>query len=397
MEVVGLVSGDFVRTGGMDMPNFALAKRCAERGIETHLVAYRVAPELAQERGVTWHAVRKPFDSYLAASPFLDLAGQRLACRLSAQNSRVVVNGGNCQVHDVNWVHYVHAAYRPLDQTSRPLRRVKGIVARALSLSRERSALGSAQLVLVNSARTRQHLVEHLGVEAARIHVVYYGIDPQRFYPPSAEDRARSRAKLGFGERRQVAFVGALGDRRKGFDTLYAAWRGLCRQADWDCDMLVVGRGAELTLWQDRAKSEGLAQRVQFLGFRSDVPEILSACDALVAPTRYEAFGLGVQEALCTGLPALVSAEAGVAELYPEALQDLLVRDPESESELRAASSRPGRPDLGHLRPARCIRSRPQLGLAHLYGIESSPDRSHGRELPDGARMEELHVKSRDH
>jgi len=37
----------------------------------------------------------------------------------------------------------------------------------------------------------------------------------------------------------------------------------------------------------------------------------------LVSPVRYEAYGLNVQEALCCGVPAIVSACAGVAERYP--------------------------------------------------------------------------------
>ena len=37
----------------------------------------------------------------------------------------------------------------------------------------------------------------------------------------------------------------------------------------------------------------------------------------MVHPARYEAYGLGVHEAICRGLPAIVSAGAGIAELYP--------------------------------------------------------------------------------
>lgn len=334
MQVVGLVSGDFVRTGGMDMPNFALAKRCAERQIEARLVAYRVADELLAQRGVAWQRVAKPFNSYLAGSPLLDLTGRRMARLVARQQGRVVVNGGNCQFNDVNWVHYVHAAYCPTHTSLRPLRRAKGAVARLLSLRHERAALATAKLVIANSKRTKQHLVELLNVEAERIRVVYYGIDPERFRPPTGTERELARSRLGLGASRQVAFVGALGDQRKGFDTLYAAWQTLCRDASWDCDLLVVGHGADLGRWQTRAQADGLAERIRFLGFRRDVPDILRACDALVAPTRYEAFGLGVQEALCSGLPALVSAQAGVAELYPEGLSELLLTNPESETEL---------------------------------------------------------------
>jgi len=66
------------------------------------------------------------------------------------------------------------------------------------------------------------------------------------------------------------------------------------------------------------------------------VPDLLRAADCLVAPTRYEAYGLGVHEALCCGLPALVSATAGVAERYPSHLGDLLLPDPDDAADLAA-------------------------------------------------------------
>jgi glycosyltransferase involved in cell wall biosynthesis len=43
---------------------------------------------------------------------------------------------------------------------------------------------------------------------------------------------------------------------------------------------------------------------------------------------RYEPFGLNVLEAICRGVPAIVSAGAGVAELYSEELQQYLLPDP---------------------------------------------------------------------
>jgi glycosyltransferase involved in cell wall biosynthesis len=73
---------------------------------------------------------------------------------------------------------------------------------------------------------------------------------------------------------------------------------------------------------------------VRLLGFRKDVPVLLRASDLLIAPTRYEAYGLGVHEALCNGLPALVSRSAGVAERYPEELRELLLPDPDDVEDL---------------------------------------------------------------
>jgi glycosyltransferase involved in cell wall biosynthesis len=332
----------------MDMPNFALALHLADCGVSVELVAHRIDDALAKHSEVNFHRVPKPLNSYLLGSPLLDFTGRRAAKRSMSHGGRAIVNGGNCQVADVNWVHYVHAAYAPTFAGSLP-RRAKAVLSRRLDLEQERRALGMSSLVIANSERTRRDLVERLRIRDSRIHTVYYGIDSERFQPPTAARRRELREQFGWPDRPQVAFIGALGDRRKGFDTLFAAWARLCRKPTWDCDLVVVGRGAELAVWEERARSSGLAYRMRFLGFRKDVPNVLSACDALVAPTRYEAFGLGVQEALCAGLPALVSASAGVAERYPSELATLLLRDPESVPGLEASLTN-WRSDHEHLR-----------------------------------------------
>ena len=42
--------------------------------------------------------------------------------------------------------------------------------------------------------------------------------------------------------------------------------------------------------------------------FRGDVATVIAAADVLVHPARYEAYGLGVHEAICRGVPAIVTA-----------------------------------------------------------------------------------------
>src|SRR5262249_25337483 len=72
----------------------------------------------------------------------------------------------------------------------------------------------------------------------------------------------------------------------------------------------------------------GLSNRVKFLGLRRDVPFVLAAADVLVHPARYEAYGLGVHEAVCRGVPSIVTAIAGVTERFPPTLGSLIVSDP---------------------------------------------------------------------
>jgi len=327
-----LVAGDFSPLGAMDRANMALARYLADRG-PVHLVTHRAWEDLAADPNVAVHLVPRPFGRHMLGGPLLAWVGQRWARRLAQEGFRVVVNGGNCQWADVNWVHYVHAA-SPAPATGGWAHRTKTRAHHALSLQSERAAVRVARVVVCNSRRTASDVVNRLGVEPDRVRVVYLGVDPDRFPTITPAERYAARAQLGWDDRPWVGFVGQLGNRVKGFDTLYAAWRELCRDSRWDASLAVVGTGANLPRWEARAAADGLVGRVRFLGYRTDVPDILAGCDAVAHPARYEPYGVAVQEAICRGLPVFVSSAAGVSELYPSELSDLVLPDPEDPGEL---------------------------------------------------------------
>jgi glycosyltransferase involved in cell wall biosynthesis len=331
-----IVAGDLTPFGGMDAANHALARFLATRG-ETHLVTHRASADLVAFPSITVHRVWRPFNRHVLGSPLLSRAGQRVWRRLRSSGVHAIVNGGNCRIGRANWVHYLHAADVASGGGSLA-HRAKAAMARRADLVAERRALRAARVVICNSRRTRDDVIQRIGVDASRVHVVYYGGDPDRFSMVAPQERVDAKVRLSCStDRPLVGFVGALGDRRKAFDTVFTAWRALCRRSDWDADLVVVGRGAQLPAWRRRAREAGLANRIGFMGFRTDVPEILAALDALVHPARYEAYGLSVREALCRGVPAMVSASAGVAEHYPSELAGrLLIADPDDPAELEA-------------------------------------------------------------
>jgi glycosyltransferase involved in cell wall biosynthesis len=325
-----IVAGDLTPLGGMDVANHALAKHLASGGAEVHLVTHRAWPDLVEMSGVSLHSVWRPLRSHVLGGPLLARAGLREWRHLRPRQACAVVNGGNCRIPGANWVHYLHAAYEP-DNTHL---RIKAGVARRVDLENERQALQQARVIICNSRRTRNDVAERLGVPEHRLEVIYYGSDPLRFPLVKSDERNSARRALGASGRPLVGFVGALADRRKGFDTLFTAWRNLCARSDWDADLVVVGSGAERQSWQAWAREAGIDRRMHFLGFRADVPAILAALDVLVHPARYEAYGLSVHEAICRGVPAIVSAAAGVAEQYPSELGELLIEDPNRPEEV---------------------------------------------------------------
>ena len=226
----------------------------------------------------------------------------------------------------------------------------------ALSRRDERSAIRAARVVVCNSRRTAADVVNRLGVEPDRVRVVYLGVDSDRFPAVTQAERVAARLQLGWEDRPWVGFVGQLGNRVKGFDTLYAAWRELCHDPRWDANLAVVGGGADLPWWEAQAATHGLAGRIRFLGYRTDVPDILAGCDALAHPARYDAYGMAVHEALCRGLPVVVSSAAGVSEL------------------ISPGTRRPGPAGPG----GRGRVSRPAAGLAAGPGSLAGPGRRAG-------------------
>ena len=77
---------------------------------------------------------------------------------------------------------------------------------------------------------------------------------------------------------------------------------------------------------RNQAAELGIADRVQFLGIRTDIPDILAALDVLVhCPTAPEPFGRAVAEAMAAGKPVVAAREGGVPELVDDERTGLLV------------------------------------------------------------------------
>jgi glycosyltransferase involved in cell wall biosynthesis len=334
-----LVAEGIHRRGGMDKANAALAEYLASQGKAVHLVAFSVDPAVAELPGIATTYAAMPARSAFLGRFNLGRLGHAMASKVSRQSgdARVLVNGTSCDWADVNWVHWVHHCWDRCDGDAPLWFKVKNRLDTSRSLRAERTWFANCRLFLANSERTRRDLINLVGVEPQRVHTIYYGSGSEwRRLTPETRKAARAWLEVT-PERPIVAFVGGLGyDSRKGFDTLWRAWTSLCGSAGWDADLVVAGGGRTIERWQTEVGRLGLGARVRFLGFTERIPDVLAASDLLVSPVRYESYGLNVHEALCSGVPVIVSANAGVAERFlPEAAQ-LLLPDPEDADDLAA-------------------------------------------------------------
>jgi glycosyltransferase involved in cell wall biosynthesis len=334
-----LVAAGFHQQGGMDKANLALGQYLVEQGTPVHAVCHTADADFAGHPLVTVHRVPLPAGSFFLGVPWLDYRGRWVARQITRRwpNARVLVNGDSCLWPAINWVHYVHHAWTPNFDEGPLWFRTKQTLAYHMIRRRERSAARLGRIFITNSHRTSQDMVQRLHVPRERVHTVYLGAESE-WGPVTAEEKTAAREALGVAPGRMVAaFVGALGfENRKGFDVLFDGWKTLCADPQWDVDLLVAGSGNALPMWRQRVSESGLSDRIRLVGFREQVRDFLAVADLLVSPARYEAYGLNAQEAICRGVPAIVSEQAGVAERYGTECQPLLLRDPEDPQELMA-------------------------------------------------------------
>lgn len=172
-------------------------------------------------------------------------------------------------------------------------------------------ANATASLVIANSQASQAAFVKAGGRKHLTA-VVYNGFDPE-LYRTDEFNRKILRQQLGLDGRFVVGHFSRLSPW-KGQHVLIEA---LSRCSE-DITAIFVGDAlfgeqAYAHHLHERVAELGLEERVQFLGFRSDIVQLMSACD-LIAHTSIapEPFGRVIVEAMLCGRP-VVAAEAGGA------------------------------------------------------------------------------------
>ena len=99
-----------------------------------------------------------------------------------------------------------------------------------------------------------------------------------------------------------------------------------------DARLVIVGDGELRDELQRLAVDLGVADRLELLGARDDVPALLAGFDAFAFPSLFEGLGLAVIEAQLAGVPVVATPVGGVQETVVDGVTGLHVapRDPEA-------------------------------------------------------------------
>lgn len=229
------------------------------------------------------------------------------------------------------------------------------------------------RLLAVSSATRNWHISQ--GLPAERIHVLYNGVDIQRFAP--AAPQGRLREELGLP--RQATLIGHVGQlvQRKGTDVLLEAMRLLAGRLP-AVHLVICGERysekPEAVAYEQRlhavAASPPLAGRCHFLGYRDDMPEILLEFDVIAHAARQEPLGRVLLEAAASGRPIVATNVGGTPELFPPAAHAALLVPPNDAPALaHALESIVAQPDL-----ARQLGHNARARACQAFSIDSAAD-----------------------
>ena len=182
-----------------------------------------------------------------------------------------------------------------------------------------------ADAIVVSSRATGDRL-RGLPRAADKLTIVPHGVDLARF-APGAPDPALARA-LGLDP--EIPVVGYFGrlEHGKGVDVLVDAAMRL--HTKLPATFLFVGDGPLREQLAARAGAAGLP--ACFAGRRDDVPALLRLCSVVVLPSRQEALGRVLIEAMAAGVPVVATQVGGIPEVCVDGVNGLLVppEDPDA-------------------------------------------------------------------
>ena len=169
----------------------------------------------------------------------------------------------------------------------------------------------------------RHALIKNEGFPKSQVEVIYNGVCTKRFQQLLSA-RCEMPTEFNLPRNARVVIQVARLDYLKDHLTAARAFNILAEQdplAHW----LIVGDGPEKSAIVESVNATAHANRVRFVGERSDVPKILAGCDVMLLSSISEGIPLVLIEGMLTKLPVVSTNVGGVPEVIRDGVDGILV------------------------------------------------------------------------
>jgi len=172
--------------------------------------------------------------------------------------------------------------------------------------------------------------------------------------------------KLGLSE--DIFIIGSTGRLSKQkdyFTLLYAGARLKQLRPEGSFAMVIVGDGPNRISLESLANKLGISDIVHFVGFRSDIPELLAGMNIYISTSLWEGLSISLLEAMAAARSIVATAIFPNAELIKHEITGLLVKPRSPEDVVNAIIRFMDDPEL-----ARCCGETAQNLVLNEYTLE---------------------------
>lgn len=173
--------------------------------------------------------------------------------------------------------------------------------------------------LICNSNYVQQHMRRQLLFHPQKAVMIHKGMDIDWF----SNTKIISRKELGIPDNSIIVGCVANVRRIKGVQFLLEATRFL--DPALPVHFILIGTGMDSPGNMRIIESGPFKDRIHILGFRKDVYELIAACDIYIQPSLSESLSRSVMEAMCLGVPCIVSGIGGLIELVEHDRSGLVV------------------------------------------------------------------------
>ena len=315
--------------GGLQRDFLRILKECDRRGHSVHVYTSEWQGE--RPNGVALHVLRS---SRIGGNHVRDRRFfSRLQKALSNTQFDAVIGFNKMPGLDL----YYGADFCYLGRTApqhRPLYRFMPRYRHHYAFERAVFSRDSETQILSLSRREKSVYQQYYGTPEERFHMLPATLDLDR---KPATDRSGIRASirqdLNVASSDILLFFIGSGFKTKGLDRALTALAHLPDDLAEQTRLVIVGQdqaGPYLRL----AQKLNVADRVQFLGGRTDIPDLLAAGDLLIHPAHAENTGTVLLEAIAAGLPVIATDVCGYADHIVKAVAGKVLASPFDQDEL---------------------------------------------------------------
>ncbi len=329
---ITILSHSFDRKGGQNKVTYEVVRRLADWGIKINLIGLSIDKLLMEHPNIKFFKIYIPFTKpdllehlllYIFSVPSLirHRRGPLLTTGvISLYSPSIVV------------LHFLNLSWRKIFKKLgiSHLRDYYHYIDIYIGALAERFLLRRAGVKIITvSEGVKRDVMMELPEKREDISVIYNGVDNKRFSP---RYRIENREILfGNGVKKNDILVGYAGDlkvKRKGVDILIKSFERIPN----NYKLVLIGKGNP---YRRYGIEKPFRKKIIWIDFTEELAKYLANLDIFVLPSYYEPFGLVALESMASGVPVILSYNAGISELLKDKKNVLFLYNPGDVEELR--------------------------------------------------------------